>query len=145
MFVPNFQYLGEEMGLYNSPIELFGRLSMEMMRAVRLVVDTGIHSLGWSLDRCVDYFMEKTGMHRHEAEGEVYRYASWPGQAVAYKVGQLEIIRLRRKAEAELGAFFDLKSFHAVLLNSGPMPLSKIAALVDEMIRKTRLQNGLDM
>jgi uncharacterized protein (DUF885 family) len=145
VFVPNFQYLGEEMGLYNSPIELFGRLSMEMMRAVRLVVDTGIHSLGWSLDRCVDYFMEKTGMHRHEAEGEVYRYASWPGQAVAYKVGQLEIIRLRRKAEAELGAFFDLKSFHAVLLNSGPMPLSKIAALVDEMIRKTRLQNGLDM
>lgn len=131
------------MGLYSTPIELFGRLSMEMMRAVRLVVDTGIHSLGWSLDQCVDYFMEKTGMHRHEAEGEVYRYASWPGQAVAYKVGQLEIIRLRRKAEAELGALFDLKSFHAVLLNSGPLPLSQTARLVDEMISKVRLQNGL--
>lgn len=80
------EHLGEEMGLYTTPYELFGRLSMEMMRAVRLVVDTGIHHKGWSLDKAIDYMMEKTGMHRHEVETEVYRYATWPGQATAYKM-----------------------------------------------------------
>jgi len=89
------EYLGEEMGLYTSPYEIFGRLSMEMMRAVRLVVDTGMHAKGWSIDRSVNYMMEKTGMHQKEVEAEVKRYASWPGQACAYKIGQLEIIKLR--------------------------------------------------
>lgn len=74
------------MGLYASPHVLFGRLSMDMMRAVRLVVDTGLHCMGWSIEKCIQYMMEKTGMHYHEVEVEIYRYAAWPGQACAYKV-----------------------------------------------------------
>merc|ERR1711904_230190 len=89
--------LGEEMGMYNTPYDLFGRLSMEMMRAVRLVVDTGIHFHGWSVEKAAAYFEEKTGMMK--AEAECHRYAAWPGQACAYKVGQLAIEEMRRRAE----------------------------------------------
>jgi uncharacterized protein (DUF885 family) len=128
------EYLGEEMGLYETPYDLFGRLSMDMMRAVRLVVDTGLHALGWSIPAAVSYFREKTGMHEHESEKEVYRYASWPGQAVAYKIGQLEILRLRRKAETELGARFDLRAFHSLLLNSGALTLTLLDTMVDDFI-----------
>lgn len=80
------EFLGEEMGLYTTPYELFGRLSMEMMRAVRLVVDTGIHFYKWPLEKAIQYMMSKTGMHRHEVETEIYRYATWPGQATACKL-----------------------------------------------------------
>lgn len=132
------EYLGEELGMYKTPVDLFGRLSMDMMRAVRLVVDTGLHFKGWSIDRCVEYMMEKTGMHRHEVETEIYRYAGWPGQACGYKIGQIEIINMRRKAEAELGSKFDLKKFHAICLNSGPMPLTELGALVDAYIAETK-------
>jgi uncharacterized protein (DUF885 family) len=128
------EFLGEEMGLYETPYELFGRLSMDMMRAVRLVVDTGLHALGWSIPTAVSYFREKTGMHEQESEKEVYRYASWPGQAVAYKIGQLEILRLRRKAEAELGRRFDLRAFHSLLLNSGALTLTLLDTMVDDFI-----------
>lgn len=128
------EFLGEEMGLYDTPYDLFGRLSMDMMRAVRLVVDTGLHAFGWSIERAVQYFRDKTGMHIKESENEVYRYASWPGQAVAYKIGQLEILRLRRHAEATLGSKFHLANFHSLVLNSGALTLSLLASMVDEWI-----------
>ena len=118
-------------GIYDTPLKLFGRLSMEMMRAVRLVVDTGIHSEGWSVTRAIDYFESKTGMHRHEAEAECYRYEAWPGQALAYKVGEVAIWRMRRKAETALGPAFDLKAFHTVILDGGPMPLDSLAEKVE--------------
>ena len=118
-------------GIYDTPLKLFGRLSMEMMRAVRLVVDTGIHSEGWSVTRAIDYFEAKTGMHRHEAEAECYRYEAWPGQALAYKVGEVAIWRMRRKAETALGPAFDLKAFHTVILDGGPMPLDSLAEKVE--------------
>jgi len=124
------------MGLYKTPYELFGRLSMEMMRAVRLVVDTGLHSKGWSIEKCVDYMMEKTGKHRAEVEGEIYRYASWPGQACAYKIGELEIRRLRKRAEEQLGPKFDVREFHSTCLLNGPMSLVLLGSLVDSYIEK---------
>ena len=131
------EYLGEEMGMYKTPYDIFGRLSMEMMRAVRLVVDTAIHSKGWSIEQCIDYMMEKTGMHRHEVDTEIYRYASWPGQACAYKIGQIEILRLRKLAEDSLGDKFSLKQFHSLCLTSGPMTLELLKNLIQEYIDET--------
>ena len=118
--------LGEEMGMYADPLSLFGRLSMEMMRAVRLVVDTGIHSKGWNVQEAISYMMEKTGMHRHECEAECYRYEAWPGQACAYKVGEIAIWQMRRAAEKALGDKFDLRAFHDALLSHGAPPVALI-------------------
>lgn len=126
--------LGEEMGIYKTPMDIFGRLSMEMMRAVRLVVDTGIHAQGWSVERAIKYMMEKTGMHLHECEAECYRYEAWPGQACAYKIGEVAMWAERRKAEAKLGARFSLPKFHSVVLRSGPVPLDTLGTIVDEYI-----------
>jgi len=128
--------LGEEMGIYGSPLEIFGRLSMEMMRAVRLVVDTGIHDQGWSVARAIEYMAAKTGMHHHECEAECFRYEAWPGQACAYKVGEIAIWRMRRAAEAALGAAFDIRRFHTVLLGSGPLPLDVLEALVQDWVQR---------
>lgn len=128
------EFLGEEMGMYKTPYDLFGRLSMDMMRAVRCVVDTGMHAFDWSIEKCIDYMMAKTGMHRHEVETEIYRYSAWPGQACAYKVGQQEIVRLRRHAENKLGDKFNLPRFHSLVLNTGAVPLSQLAVMVDEFI-----------
>lgn len=133
--------LGEELGIYDKdPMKIFGRLSMEMMRAVRLVVDTGIHAMGWSLSKAIAYMEAKTGMHRYECEAECYRYEAWPGQACAYKVGEVAIRECRRKAEEELGEQFSLKEFHSVVLNSGPLPLDVLSTMVDEWVadRKSR-------
>lgn len=131
--------LGEEMpGMYATPMSLFGRLSMEMMRAVRLVVDTGIHAQGWSVERAAEYMMEHTGMQRHECEAECARYEAWPGQACAYKIGEVAIWRMRRRAEAELGERFNLKRFHTCLLAHGPLPLDTLGNLVDEWIEDER-------
>ena len=125
--------LGEEMGLYNGdPMKLFGRLSMEMMRAVRLVVDTGIHHLEWSVEKAINYMMEKTGMHRHECEAECYRYEAWPGQACAYKIGEVAIWKMRRRAESMLEEQFDIAKFHEVVLGSGPLPLDALDSMVQE-------------
>jgi uncharacterized protein (DUF885 family) len=135
--------LGEEMGLYADPLCLFGRLSMEMMRAVRLVVDTGIHSKGWSVEQAIVYMMDKTGMHRHECEAECYRYEAWPGQACAYKVGEIAIWRMRRAAETTLADKFDLKAFHNVLLCSGPLPLDTLAMQVDEWVAQTKASSDI--
>ena len=135
--------LGEEMGLYGGdPMKIFGRLSMEMMRAVRLVVDTGIHHQGWSVDKAIAYMMDKTGMHRHECEAECFRYEAWPGQACAYKIGEVAIWKMRREAEAALGERFDLRQFHEVLLGSGPLPLDALEAMVKEWARKLGEERG---
>jgi len=134
--------LGEEMGLYTTPMELFGKLSMEMMRAVRLVVDSGLHYKGWSVKHAIEYMMEQTGMHRHEVEAECYRYEAWPGQACAYKIGEIAIWKMRHAAEEKLGSEgFNLKDFHDVVLNSGPLPLDALERMVEEWVVK-RLNGG---
>merc|ERR1719330_84396 len=129
--------LGEEMGMYSTPLELFGRLSCEMMRAVRLVVDTGIHAFGWSVERATKYMEEKTGMSTSECSEECHRYAAWPGQACGYKVGQLAIEEIRAKAELVLKSKFDLPSFHDQLLCHGPLPLDVLGRCVDKWIAQT--------
>lgn len=123
--------LGEEMGVYTTPQQLFGRLSVEMLRAVRLVVDTGIHHFGWSIERAVEYLEEKSGMATSDCEAECHRYAAWPGQACAYKVGQLAIEEVRRRAEAALGDRFDVKAFHELVLGAGPVPLHILSQRAD--------------
>lgn len=117
------EYLGEEMGIYRTPYERFGRLSYEMWRAARLVIDTGIHSQGWSRERAIDYLADHTALSRREVETEVDRYISWPGQALAYKLGEMTIRKQRARAEKELGAKFDIRKFHDVLLALGSVPL----------------------
>jgi uncharacterized protein (DUF885 family) len=115
--------LGAEMGFYTDPHSLFGRLTYEMWRAIRLVVDTGMHALGWSRQQAIDCFGEHAGRTDHEVLVEVDRYIVWPGQALAYKVGELKIKELRARAEAELGDRFDLRAFHDRILAEGALPL----------------------
>lgn len=107
------------------------------MRAVRLVVDTGIHSKGWSIEESIKYMMTETGMHRNEVEKEIKRYASWPGQACAYKLGELEIRRLRNLAQSKLGSKFDIKKFHSICLMHGPLPLVLLEKLILKYIENT--------
>ena len=115
--------LGEEMGVYTTPFERFGRLTYEMWRACRLVVDTGIHALGWKRDRALAFMKENTALSEHEIETEVDRYIGWPAQALSYKVGELALRDLRAKAEQQLGPRFDLKKFHDAVLALGSVPL----------------------
>ena len=128
------EYLGEEMGIYRTPYERFGRLSYEMWRAVRLVIDTGIHHYGWSRERAVAYLASRTALSEHEVGTEVDRYISWPGQALAYKLGELTMRRVRAKAEQELGAEFDIRKFHDVVLSLGSVPLPVLEARIDRFI-----------
>jgi uncharacterized protein (DUF885 family) len=126
--------LGIEMGLYDTPAKDMGRLSYEMWRACRLVVDTGIHSKGWSKDRAVAFMTENTALSAANIEAEVNRYISWPGQALAYKLGELKIRALRARAEKALGDTFDLAAFHDVVLGQGAVPLDVLEAQVDDWI-----------
>jgi uncharacterized protein (DUF885 family) len=130
--------LGEEMGIYRDPYERFGRLSLEMWRACRLVIDTGMHVMGWTRDRAMACLRENSALAATEIEFEVDRYIAWPGQALAYKVGELEIVELRRRAEERLGPAFDLRAFHDLLLGSGPMPLAVLERRVDAWIEATK-------
>ncbi len=123
--------LGDEMGLYENPKDAFGALTYEMWRAVRLVVDTGLHARGWTRERAVDYFLANAAKTRLDVENEIDRYITMPGQALAYKIGQLEILALRARAEATLGAAFDLRAFHQVILGQGALPLDVLARIVD--------------
>ena len=120
------EHLGIEMGIYTTPYEHFGRLSYEMWRACRLVVDTGIHFFGWSRERAEACLLENSALAPHNVRTEVARYISWPGQALAYKTGELLIRDLRARAEAELGEAFDLRAFHDHLLAEGALPLSAL-------------------
>ncbi|MXO90660.1 DUF885 domain-containing protein [Pontixanthobacter aquaemixtae] len=128
------EFLGEEMGIYRTPYEKFGRLSYEMWRAARLVIDTGIHSQGWSRDRAVSYLGDRTALSRHEVGTEIDRYISWPGQALAYKLGEMQIRRLRIKAEQELGEKFDIRKFHDVILALGSVPLPVLEQRIEAFI-----------
>jgi uncharacterized protein (DUF885 family) len=134
------EWLGEEMGIYRDPYELFGRLSYEMWRACRLVADTGIHWKRWSLDQARACFTDNTALSPVNIEVELKRYVSWPGQALAYKVGELKILELRRRAEQALGARFDERAFHDVVLLDGSLPLAVLERRIDAWIaeRKTK-------
>jgi uncharacterized protein (DUF885 family) len=116
--------LGPELGMFTDPWQLQGRYEDEMLRAMRLVVDTGIHAKGWGRDQAIDYMLANSSMSRTDATAEVERYIAIPGQALAYKIGQLTITRLRREAEQALGPRFDIKAFHAQVLMSGALPLA---------------------
>jgi uncharacterized protein (DUF885 family) len=116
--------LGSELGLYKDDFSKMGQLNYDMWRAVRLVVDTGMHQFKWTRDQAIYYFQQNTGKNRQDIENEVDRYISWPGQALAYKLGQLRIQALRAEAEKALGARFDIRAFHDQLLGMGPLPLS---------------------
>jgi len=126
--------LGIEMGLYDTPAKQMGRLSYEMWRATRLVVDTGIHSKGWSKQRAVDYMLDNTALTPGNVDAEVNRYITWPGQALAYKIGELKIRELRKRAEDHLGAKFDLRAFHDTVLENGAVPLSVLEEHVDRWL-----------
>lgn len=118
------EWLGIEMGMYEDPYDEFGRMTYEMWRAARLVVDTGLHAYGWSRERAIDYLASNTALSLHECTTEVDRYISWPGQALAYKTGELEIRALRASCERRLGAAFDLRAFHDAVLGSGALPMA---------------------
>jgi len=126
--------LGEELGLYKDPYSKFGRLSYEMWRAVRLVVDTGMHSMGWTRDQAIQFFKDNTGKTDQDITVEVDRYIVWPGQALAYKLGQLKIRQLRTEAEKKLGAKFDVRKFHDAVLENGAVPLNVLQAHMERWI-----------
>jgi uncharacterized protein (DUF885 family) len=125
------EFLGEEMGFYRTPFELFGRLSYEMWRACRLVADTGIHWYGWSLEQARTCFEDNSALSAHNITTEVLRYVSWPGQALGYKIGEIEIRRLRARAQEALGPRFDVRAFHDAVLVGGPLPLDLLASQID--------------
>jgi uncharacterized protein (DUF885 family) len=126
--------LGDEMGLYDDPYVRFGRLSNEIWRAVRLVVDTGMHQKHWTRQQAIDYFLANVATSEYNATTEVDRYISWPGQALAYKIGELKIKELRARAEKELGPEFDIREFHDALLLNGPLPLTVLEKQVKTWI-----------
>nr|WP_295106676.1 DUF885 family protein [uncultured Caulobacter sp.] len=128
------EWLGEEMGIYRDPYELFGRLSYEMWRACRLVADTGMHWKGWTLDQARACFTDNTALSPVNIEVELKRYVSWPGQALAYKIGELKLLELRQKAEKALGDRFDERGFHDAVLLHGSLPLSVLETRVDAWI-----------
>jgi uncharacterized protein (DUF885 family) len=128
--------LGDDMGLYSDPYNKFGQLTYDMWRAVRLVVDTGIHAKHWTRDQAIKYFMDNAPKAELDIVNEIDRYIAWPGQALAYKIGQLKIQELRARAHQELGPKFDLKAFHDVVLGSGPLPLDILERNVNQWIEE---------
>jgi uncharacterized protein (DUF885 family) len=130
--------LGYEMGYYKDPIQRFGTLSDEMLRAMRLVVDTGLHAKGWTRDQAIEYMLANSDMGRTDATAEVERYIAIPSQALAYKLGALTIQRLRKKAESELGAKFDIRAFHEQVLGTGALPLQVLERKIDSWIAASK-------
>jgi uncharacterized protein (DUF885 family) len=132
------EFLGLEAGFYTDPYSNFGRLTYEMWRACRLVVDTGVHAMGWTRERMIDFLASNTALSLHNVETETDRYISWPGQALAYKIGQLKILELRRRAEKALGPRFDVREFHDTVLKNGSIPLRILEDQVDAYIAAAR-------
>jgi prolyl oligopeptidase len=128
--------LGNDLGMYKDPYSKFGQLSYEMWRAVRLVVDTGMHSQGWTRQQAIDFFRANTGKTDQDITVEVDRYIVWPGQALAYKLGQLKIRELRTHAEKTLGNGFEIRSFHDAVLEEGAMPLDILEAHMNAWLAK---------
>jgi uncharacterized protein (DUF885 family) len=132
------EQLGKEVGFYTDPVSDYGRLSSELFRAVRLVVDTGIHSKGWTRDQVVEFFRKADAVDEPTIQAETDRYIAWPAQALAYKLGQLKILELRARAEQALGSRFDLKDFHAQVLMTGALPLVVLEHKIDDWIASRR-------
>jgi uncharacterized protein (DUF885 family) len=130
--------LWDELGMETDPYQRFGGLNDEMLRAMRLVVDSGIHAKGWGRDQAIDYMLANSGMSRTEATAEVERYIAIPSQALAYKVGALTIQRLKAKAQAELGARFDPREFHAQVLMTGSLPMAVLEKKIDDWIKSKK-------
>ena len=128
------EYLAEEIGIYTTPYEHFGKLTYEMWRACRLVVDTGIHAFGWTREQAVEFMANNTALSLHEINTEVDRYISWPGQALAYKIGELKIRALRKKAEERLGGAFDIREFHETILEKGTVTLPLLEERINSYI-----------
>src|SRR6266496_291118 len=128
--------LGKEVGLYQDPYSEYGRLENEMWRDIRLVIDTGVHAKHWSRDRMVEYFHKYTAMDEPNVQSEVDRYIAWPGQALAYKLGQLEILKLREEARQKLGSKFKIRDFHDEVLGDGPLPLDVLHSNIEDWIAK---------
>nr|WP_228887108.1 DUF885 family protein [Stenotrophomonas rhizophila] len=130
--------LGVEMGIYETPYEDFGRLTYEMWRAARLVIDTGVHHKGWTREQAIAYLRDHTALSEHEVTTEVDRYISWPGQALSYKLGEIAIVRLRAQAEQELGERFDIKGFHDAVLKQGSVPLPVLESQIQAYIAERK-------
>ncbi|MGE8216698.1 MAG: DUF885 domain-containing protein [Stenotrophomonas maltophilia] len=130
--------LGVEMGIYETPYEDFGRLTYEMWRAARLVIDTGVHHKGWTRAQAIAYLRDHTALSEHEVTTEVDRYISWPGQALSYKLGEIAIVRLRTQAEQELGPRFDVKGFHDAVLKQGSVPLPVLEQQIQAYIAQRK-------
>ena len=128
------EYLAEEMGIYTTPYEHFGKLTYEMWRACRLVVDTGIHAFGWKREEAVNFMANNTALSLHEVNTEIDRYISWPGQALAYKIGELKIRELRQKAQEKLGSRFDIREFHEIILEKGTVTLGILEDRINKYI-----------
>ena len=132
------EFLADEMGMYTTPYEHFGKFTYEMWRACRLVVDTGIHAKGWTREQVVKYMSENTALSLHEINTETDRYISWPGQALSYKIGELKIRELRKKAKKELGEKFDIRDFHEVVLEQGTVTLAILEKRINNYISSTK-------
>jgi uncharacterized protein (DUF885 family) len=128
------EYLGPELGMFTDPYQWFGRLNDEQLRAMRLVVDTGIHSLGWSREQAIKYMLDNSTLAETDVVSEVERYIAWPGQALGYKIGDLRIQAMRREAERELGERFDLRDFHREVLGDGAVPMNVLEAKIDRWV-----------
>ena len=131
------EYLGRELGLFTDPYQWFGRLNDEQLRAMRLVVDSGLHAKGWTREEAIRYMLENSTLAPSDVESEVERYIAWPGQALGYKVGDLRIQSLRQRAEAELGSRFDVREFHREVLNDGAVPLDVLESKIGRWIGST--------
>ena len=136
------EQLGKEVGFYKDPVSDYGRLSSELFRAVRLVVDTGIHSQGWTRDQVVDFFRKSGAVDEPTLQAETDRYIAWPAQAMAYKLGQLKFRELRERARKELGSRFDIRAFHDEMLNGGVLPLDLLNARTNAWIRERKHHPG---
>jgi uncharacterized protein (DUF885 family) len=131
------------MGFYKDPYSYFGRLTYEMWRACRLVLDVALHTKGWTREQAVAYLSSNTALSLHEVNTEINRYISWPGQALAYKMGEIKIKELRKKAEDKLGDKFDIREFHDMVLSEGTVTLKILEGMVDEFIAE-KLKGKVD-